>query len=159
MPPTLLVFLAILGLLGTASAVLFAALLLLVTRTTRRFSKPLALAMVGTLPFVLAYDLVAAVPVGIVLLTSWAFWKAVEPGPQSMTNNPWVIGVSICAALFALGTLLAASLAGVYDGWRTGWMWGRGQGVRSAISRAPIYLAFSERFQRRRRAGLDRRTS
>lgn len=159
MPPTFLLFLAIVAWLCVASAVLLAALLMLVTSRTRRFSKPLALAVMGTLPFVLAYDLVAAIPVGIVLLISWAFWNLLEPGPQSLTNNPWVIGVSMCAAFFALGTLLAASLAGVYDGWRTGWRWGKGQGIRGAISRAPIYLSVSERFQRRRRASLDRRAS
>ncbi len=156
MPPTFLVLLAIFAWLGIAGAVLFAALLLLTMRTTRRFSKPLALAMMGTLPFLLAYNFIAAIPVGAFLLTSWALWKLIEPGSQSSTNNPWLIGVSICAAFFAFGTLLVTSLAGLYDGFGTGWRWGQGQEIRSAVSQALVYRWASRKYQRRAQASLDR---
>jgi hypothetical protein len=143
MPPTFLIFVMLVIWVSFACIVWTAALVMLLSAKTRRFSKPLCWAMAGTFPFVLAYQILAALPVGIVLLSGWTFWKLLEPGTSSSTSNPVVIAVSICVAFIAFATMLMTSLAGFYDGWRTGWKWGHGQNFRNALLEAPAYRRLS----------------
>lgn len=142
MPPTFLYLAATLIWSACACAVWITAIVLLVTSRTRLLSKPLSLAMAGTFPFVFAYQLAAAPIVAVVLLSTWALCKWIEPGSSSLTTNPVVILSSIAAAFIALATILLMSLAGFYDGWRTGWKYGRGESLRVALSGAAAYKAF-----------------
>jgi hypothetical protein len=73
--------------------------LMYVVRRTRVFSRPLCFAMLGTFPFVFAYQALAAPLVGILFLAAWAFWKILEPSATTITQNPYVIGISIAACL------------------------------------------------------------
>jgi hypothetical protein len=117
MPPTFLIFLLVMIWVAFACIVWAGSLVMLLSAKTRRFSKPLCWAMAGTFPFVLAYQILAALPVGIVLLFGWAFWKLLEPGTSSSTANPVIIAVSICVAFIAFAMLLMTFVAGFYDGW------------------------------------------
>lgn len=60
-------------------------------RERRHTAKRLALAMAGTFPGVLMYQLLVAPVLATLLLGAHFAWKAVEPGPSSHTENPLVI--------------------------------------------------------------------
>lgn len=143
MPPTFLIFLLLAIWIPSACLVWIVALVILLFAKTRRFSGPLSRAMAWTFPFVLAYQLLAALPVGILLLSGWAFWKRLEPGSSTITTNPIVIVVSVSIAFITLGTMLIATMAGFYDGWKTGWQSGQGRNLRNVISEAPMYRRLS----------------
>lgn len=130
-----------------AGIVWMASALMLFIPSTRRFSASLSLAMAGTFPFVIAYQILAVPFVAVVLLSGWAFWKLLEPSATSATQNPAVIVVSISVALIAFATVLTVSLAGFYDGWITGWKCGQGESFRDAVKEAPAYHWFKERVQ------------
>jgi hypothetical protein len=99
---------------------LTAGLMYLTTRT-RIFSRPLCFAMAGTFPFVFIYQIIAAPFVAALLLAAFGICNILEPGSSTTTHNPLVIVVSITAALLSFGTMLTMSIAGFYEGWRTGW--------------------------------------
>lgn len=67
--------------------------------------------MSGTFPFVVAYQIVAG--------SAFAF----------------VVGLSITAALLSFGLISIMSLAGFYEGWRTGWQCGKGQKITDVLWR------------------------
>ena len=139
MPPTFLYLFAVVTWAVFACVVWTVAAVMLITPRTRRFAKPLCWAIAGTLPFVLAYQFLAAPIVAVVLLSGWAFCKLLEPGSASLTTNPVVIVASISVAFIAFATTLMMSLAGFYDGWKTGWKCGQGENLRDALSKAPAY--------------------
>jgi hypothetical protein len=153
MPPTFLYLLLFVLWVAFACVVWIAAVLMLLTRRTRRFSRPLCFAMAGTFPFVLGYQLLAAPVASVVLLSGWGFWKLFEPDSSSLTKNPAVIAVSTGVAFIALGTMLMMSLAGVYDGWKSGWKYGEGRSFKEALYAAPTFnrLRGSVRLLRSRR--------
>jgi len=68
-----------------------------------------------------------------VLFANWAFWKVLEPGASTTTDNPIVMVVSIGAALLSLGLVLVMSLAGFYEGWRIGWACANGRQFREVV--------------------------
>jgi hypothetical protein len=144
MPPTFLYLSAVLLWAAFACVVWTMAGVMLITPRTRRFAKPLCLAMAGTFPFVLAYQLLAAPIVAVVLLSGWAFCKLLEPGSSSLTTNPLVIVSGMTVIFIAFATILLMSLAGFYDGWRTGWKCGQGENLRDALSEAPAYNRLRE---------------
>ena len=106
-------------------------------RSTRATSRSLCFAMAATFPFVFVYQLAAAPFVARLLLVAWAFWRVLEPGASTTTQSPFVIIVSIGAALVSFSAILGMSLAGFNDGWRTGWDWGTGRGLQDSLSEAP----------------------
>jgi hypothetical protein len=137
MPPTFVYLLFFVVWLALACIVWTAGGVMLLSPRTRRLSRPLCLAMAGTFPFVLVYQVLAAPVVAIVLIVGWALWKLLEPGSSSMTQNPVVIAVSIGVVFFSFALMLTASLAGFYDGWFIGWKCGGGHKFRYALSEAP----------------------
>jgi hypothetical protein len=96
----------------------------------------LCLAAAGTFPFVFAYQIVAAPLVTGILLVAWAFWRILEPGASTTTHNPLVIAVSIAAAFLSFGVMLLMSIAGFYEGWRTGWARAKGRPWREVIRKS-----------------------
>jgi hypothetical protein len=144
MPPTFLYLLAVVTWAAFACVVWIVAAVMLITPRTKRFAKPLCWAMAGTFPFVLAYQFLAVPIVAVVLLSGWTFWKLLEPGSPSLTTNPVVIVASISVAFIAVATILTMSLAGFYDGWKTGWKCGQGENLRDALSKAPAYNQLRE---------------
>ncbi len=94
--------------------------------------------MVGTFPFVLAYELVAAPFVAGLLLLAWSIWRILEPNAvSSTTQNPVVITSSIGAVFLSFGVMLMMGLAGFYEGWRTGWACGKGRQFMEALYAGP----------------------
>ena len=147
MPPTFLYLLFVAVWVALACAVWAISVALLLIPKTRRFSGPLSLAMAGTFPFVLAYQVLAVPVVATVLLCGRVIWKTLEPGTSTVTKNPVVITVSILIALIAFGTILVMSLAGFYDGWISGWRCGQGMELREAINEAPAYRYTKKRIR------------
>jgi hypothetical protein len=94
--------------------------------------------MAATFPFVIAYQILAAPFVAGVLLANFAFWKILEPGNSTTTENPLIIGVSIGAAFLSLSLMLAMSLAGFYEGWRAGWACAKGRRFQEVMWEGPI---------------------
>lgn len=104
---------------------------------TRHLSRPLCFAMAGTFPFVFVYQVVAAPFVASILLIIWAFWKMMEPGASEMTDSPLIIAVSLGGAFLSFGVMLAMSLAGFFEGWRTGWACANGRSFMEVASGQP----------------------
>lgn len=129
---------------------LTAGLMSLTTRT-RIFSRPLCFAMAGTFPFVFVYQIIAAPFVAALLLAASALCKILEPGASTTTQNPLVILVSIAAAILSFGTMLTMSLAGFYEGWRTGWACAKGRRFQEALYEGPM-VKFLGRFLQKARS-------
>jgi hypothetical protein len=128
---------------------LTAGLMFLATRT-RAFSRPLCFAMAGTFPFVFAYQIIAAPFVAVLLLADLALWKILEPGVSATTQNPLVILVSIAAAFLSFGAMLTMSLAGFYEGWRTGWACAKGRRFQEVLYEGPTVKLISRFLQKAR---------
>ena|SRR5579862_9568811 len=126
---------------------LTAGLMFLVTRT-RIFSRPLCFAMAGTFPFVFAYQLIAAPFVAALLVVAFAILKILEPAASTTTENPLVIAVNISAAFVAFGAILTMSVAGFYEGWRTGWACAKGRRFQEVLSEGPTVKLLGRILQR-----------
>jgi hypothetical protein len=137
MPPTFVYLMCLILWVACASLVWFTAGLMFLWRKTRSLAKPLFLAMAGTFPFVFAYQIVVAPIVAVVLLLGWSFWKILEPGASTTTENPLVIVVSIGTLLLSFAAMILASLTGFYEGWRAGWAYGKGRILREVLSQSP----------------------
>ena len=138
MPPTFVYFLCFMFWLCCAVVVWIVAGLMFFTRSTRATCRSLGLAMAATFPFVFAYQIVAAPLVAGLLVLAWAFWKILDPGASEKTQNPFVSVVSLGIAVTSLCLILGMSLAGFYEGWRTGWACGKGLSLRDVLSEAPM---------------------
>jgi hypothetical protein len=104
---------------------------------TRPLSKRLCFAMAGTFPFVIAYQIIAMPVVACVLLAAWVFWRILEPGHSATTQDPVILVVTLSLAFASLIVMLTMSLAGFYEGWRTGWACASGRPLREAIVDGP----------------------
>lgn len=119
--------------LAVAFLVWLLAAVAFVFRQTRPYAWPLALAMAGTFPGVFLFQIVAAPVVFVVLIAVWLVWHALEPGATNTTNSPVVIALSLAVAFAVLAFFFGMSLAGFYEGWRTGWLTAKGQNWRDVI--------------------------
>ena len=108
--------------------------------------------MAGTFPFVFVYQMIAAPFVAGFLVAAWGFWRILEPGTSTITENPFVIAVSIVAAILAFGTMLVMSLSGSYEGWRTGWAWAQGRRFQEALFEGPTVKVLFRFLQKARSA-------
>ena len=159
MPPTFAYLLCFIIWLFCAVVVWLVAGLMFLIGSTRATSRSLCFAMAATFPFVLAYQIAAAPFVAGLLFVAWAFWKILEPGASTTTQNPFVIVVSIGAALSSFCAVLGMSLAGFYEGWRTGWACGKGLRLRDVLSEAPTLRLLSRLLQKTPLRGLARLAS
>jgi hypothetical protein len=133
MPPTFAYGIALGFWIAGAMLVWVASAILFARQRTRSIARSLAFAMASTFPGVFAYQALALIPAGVIMIAAHAFWKLVEPGPSTQTNSPVVIVVSIVAALVAFLFILSLSLLGFFEGWRIGWAVGQGHRVRDEI--------------------------
>src|SRR5690242_12936726 len=157
MPPGFIYLSALLIWCFFAVAVWVAAGLMRLSPRTRPLSRPLSFAMAGTFPFVFAYQILAAPLVAVVLLAAWIFWKAVEPGASTTTDNPLVILFSILAAVSSFSAILVMSMAGFYEGWRTGWKYANGRPLLEAACDGPTVKLLYQMFQRARARSVSMR--
>jgi hypothetical protein len=137
MPFAFAYFLALGVWIFVAGFVWLAAGLMCLSARTRHLSWPLCVAMAGTFPFVFVYQLIGLLFVECILLAAFAFWRILEPGGATTTNNPFVIVVFIGAILSSGSLFLAISLAGFYEGWRTGWACANGRAIRQVMAEGP----------------------
>ena len=106
---------------------------MLLTPRRRPLARSLALAMAGTFPGVFLFQFIAAPVVILILLGTRLLWKTLEPGASTTTENPFVIAVSIASIFLVLAIMLGMSIAGFCEGWRIGWMWGKGSRLPDVI--------------------------
>jgi len=113
--------------------------------------------MAGTFPGVFLFQLLAAPVVILILVAMHVLWKAAEPGASAATDNPVVIAGSIVGAFLASGIVLGVSVAGFCEGWRIGWTYGQGRGLRDAVEDG-LFARAVRRFMRLERAPLVSRS-
>jgi len=150
MPPTFAYVLALGIWVFFACLVWLAAVVMTLTTRSRPFSRPLCFAMAGTFPFVFAYQVIAAPFVAGILLVVWAFWKILEPGTSTTTENPVIIVVSLGGAFLSFVVMLTMSLAGFYEGWRTGWGFASGRRFQEVIWEGPTVRLLRRLLQKAR---------
>lgn len=137
MPPTFLYLLAFGAWLCLAFLVWVVSAFLLVLPMTRRSAGPLAFAMACTFPAVIAFQLAALPLAAIIMGVALLAIRLVDASNSSETANPAVIGIGLALVVAEFAVFAGASLLGFFEGWRTGWLVAKGQGVRSVISRGP----------------------
>jgi hypothetical protein len=115
---------------------------------TRPTARSLALAMAGTFPGVFLFQLLAAPVVITILLGMHVFWKTLEPGLSTKTENPLVIVGSIIGMYLVLGIMAGMSLAGFCEGWRIGWAWAKGRRFRDVVEEG-LLARLAKRFMQR----------
>jgi hypothetical protein len=119
-------------------------LALLLFPSMRRTAIRLAAAIVASLPGVLFFQLVVAIPLGILLALVFGF-DALFHTPDSVQ---WVIGIPIIIMFLKL---LAASLLGCYTGGHIAWRLTGFSPFRIVIAEEPVFR-FISRWIRRRKA-------
>lgn len=158
MPATFLYLMAFMIWMALAVLVWLVAGVLFFARRTRPVGRSLALAMAGTFPGVFLFQLLAAPVVILILVAMHVLWKAAEPGASAATDNPVVIAGSIVGAFLASGIVLGVSVAGFCEGWRIGWTYGQGRGLRDAVEDG-LFARAVRRFMRLERAPLVSRST
>jgi len=138
MPPTFLYLGALAIWLVGAACVWCVAGVLALFRRTRQRGLATACAMAGTFPGVIAYQILSVPFALLILLGILLFWKVLEPGDSTVTENPAVIIATIVGALAAFMIVLTASLAGFWEGWRAGWGFAMGQSISASLRTGPL---------------------
>jgi len=136
MPPTFLYLLAFSAWLCLAFLVWLAAAFLLVLPMTRRFAVPLASAMAFTFPAVIIFQIAALPFAAIIMGVALLAIRLVDPTNSPETTDPTVIGIGLILILAEFAVFGVMSLLGFFEGWRTGWLVAKGQGIRNVISRS-----------------------
>jgi hypothetical protein len=137
MPPTFLYLMALAFWVALAVVVWIVSIILMLLPGKRRKGFCIASAMAGTFPGVFTYQIIAAPIVIALLLTMQSFWKKIEPGTATTTENPAVIIMAMVTALISFVIVAGMSLTGFWEGWRAGWLLARGDGFRSALQSGP----------------------
>ncbi len=149
MPPTFLYLLAFCAWLCLAFLVWLTSACLLVLPTTRQFSGPLASAMAYTFPTVIVFQLAAMPFAAIIMGVALLAIRLVDPTNSPETSNPTVIGIGLILIIAESAVFGGMSLLGFFEGWRTGWLVAKGQGLRNVISRG-LSARLLNIFKRRR---------
>jgi hypothetical protein len=131
-------------LVGMVIALVLCAVLLLFP-STRRFALRFAAAVIGSLPGVLLFQFIVAIPLAVLLGMVLASYALFHPSDTVQ----WIIGLP--TILVMLVSLLAASLLGCYTGGHIGWRLAALTPLRVAIAEEPIFR-FVSGFMHRRKA-------
>ena len=118
--------------LALMAAGLAVCVLLLAVPSKRRLALRFGVAILGSLPGILAFQVVVAIPLGILLAIVWGFHSAFHP--------PGWFGwlVDLPTILILLVSVAAASLLGCYTGGCIGWQIGAGMSIRKAIAEQKV---------------------
>jgi hypothetical protein len=133
-----------------ACLVWLAAGLMFLLRRTRVFARRLCFAVAGTFPFVFAYQLIAAPFIAALFLAAFAIARILEPGAPATIQNPIVIAVGVSVVFLSFGTMLVASLAGFYEGWRIGWECANGCRFQKVLFEGPTVKLLGRFLQKAR---------
>jgi len=153
MPPTFAYAMCLmLYLAGMVVALVFCAVLLLFP-STRRFALRFAAAVVGSLPGVLLFQFVIAIPLGVLLaVVLWSY---------SLFHSPdtarWFIGIPTILIMFV--SVSAASLLGCYTGGHIGWRLAASTPLRVVLADEPVSRFASKLFRRKRPNQAMQRTA
>ncbi|MGI8546618.1 MAG: hypothetical protein ACR2M1_04675 [Gemmatimonadaceae bacterium] len=134
MPPTFLYLLAAFVYSAVAVVVLVASFFLWCVPRTRALGVRMAAAMLGSIPGVLAFQLLAGpVALGLVLVLS-----LVAPASPITNSIPWIV-VSVATLILAFGSMLVGSITGFIVGWRAGWQLASGAPPNVVLGSVPVY--------------------
>ena len=144
MPPTFAYAMCLmLYLVGMVAALCVCAVLLLFP-STRQFALRFAAAVVGSLPGILLFQFVVAIPLGVLLalvLGSYSLFHLSD-------TMHWIIGIPTIIIMF-LG-VLGASLLGCYTGGHIAWRLAAFTSWRVIVAEEPVFRFFSRVWQRKR---------
>ena len=107
----------------------------------RPMAWPMSLATAATFPFVFAYQLMVTPAILMMMLVAFALWGILDP--VSTVTNPAVAGGFVIATVASAIVMLAASVAGFADGWRTGWGLARGRPISEMFSQTLPKIYFN----------------
>ncbi len=144
MPPTFSYAMCLMLYLIAMGIGLAACLVLLKFPSMRRTALRLAAEIIASLPGVLLFQLVVAIPLGILLGAVLGFYAPVHP-PDSVQ---WLIGISTILIMFV--TILAATLLGCYTGGHVAWRLAGSVPFRVAIAGEPVFRFVSRLLRRER---------
>jgi len=105
--------------------------------------------MACTFPAVIVFQLAALPLAAIIMGVALLAIRLIDPTNSPETSNPAVIGIGLALVLAEFAVFAGMFLLGFFEGWRTGWLVAKGQGVRSVISRG-LSARLLNAFKRRR---------
>ncbi|MEJ6789579.1 hypothetical protein BrevBR_08485 [Brevundimonas sp. BR2-1] len=105
--------------------------------------------MAFTFPAVIVFQLAALPLAAIIMGVALLAMRLVDPTSSPETSNPTVIGIGFILILAEFAIFGGMSLLGFFEGWRTGWLVAKGQGLRDVISRG-LSARLLNIFKRRR---------
>jgi hypothetical protein len=112
--------------------------------STRRFAIRFAAAVIGSLPGVLLFQFVVAIPLGVLLavvLGSYSLFHASD-------TAQWIVGIPTIIIMFV--SVLAASLLGCYTGGHIGWRLATSVPWRVVLAEEPVFRFASGLLRRKR---------
>ena len=132
MPPTFAYILCLMAYVALMAAGLAVCGFLFLVPSQRRLALRLCLAILGSLPGILAFQFLVGIPLGLLLALVLGFDSTFHP-------SDWVqLIVGIPTLLIMFVSLAAASLLGCYTGGRIGWQIGAGRSVRAATAEQQV---------------------
>jgi hypothetical protein len=143
MPPTFAYVMCLMAYLALMAVGLAVCVVLLLVPSKRRLALRLCLAILGSLPGILAFQFFVGIPLGVLLAIVLGFYSAFHP-PDWVQ---WVVGIPTILIIFV--SLATASLLGCYTGGRIGWQTGGGVSLRSAITEQRIIRYVLSLFRKR----------
>ena len=144
MPPTFAYAMCLALYLMTMGVGLVICLVLLLIPSMRHTALKLGAAIIASLPGVLLFQFIVAIPLGILLGLVLGFYALVHPSDMVQ----WIVGIPTLIILFI--TILAASLAGCYTGGHIAWRLADFTPFRVVIAEEPV-IRFASRLFRRQR--------
>lgn len=90
--------------------------------------------MAYTFPAVIVFQLAALPFAAIIMAVALLAVRLVDPSNSPETSNPTVIGIGLTLILAEFAVFGGMSALGFFEGWRTGWLVAKGQGLRFVIS-------------------------
>jgi hypothetical protein len=142
MPPTFAYSMCLIAYLALMASGMTLCVPLLWMPSKRHLFRPLALAILGSLPGVLVGQFLVGIPLGVLVGAVLGFYAIVDP-PEWVQ---WSVGLPTLFLVFA--TVVGASLVGGYSGGRMGWEIGRGTVFTEALCRRKIVRLFLLYFRR-----------
>lgn len=144
MPPTIAYAMCLMLYLVGMVAALFVCIVLVLFPSTRQFALRFAAAVVGSLPGILLFQFVVAIPLGVLLSAV----SGLEVFLHLSDTVRWIVSVPMVIIMFV--SVLAASLLGCYTGGHIGWRLAALTPWRIVIAEEPVFLFLCRVLHRRK---------
>ena len=132
MPPYFAYMQCLIAYLVLMAVALAVCALLFLMPSKRRLALRLCLAILASLPGILAFQFVVGIPLVLLLAAVWGFDAVFHPPDWAQ----WAVGLPAIVIMFI--SLAGASLLGCYTGSRIGWQIGGGTPISAAIAEQKI---------------------